>query len=106
MIPLGNEMNNKNTNEDRPKLSAEDRQKMIKQNISSLTYRFKDAVEKYKTRTGDTKNVRGTVLHGYQTDFAYALYDLQRGPIFFSMQYSAEASSLIDRLNSEQKKTA
>lgn len=100
-IYSANKMNKQFT----PKPTPEERSKLIKQNLAYLSYAFKDAVEKYKTRTGDNKNTRGTVLHTYQTDFAYAINEIQKGPEVVAQQYINDANDIIVRLNGEQKKS-
>lgn len=75
----------------------------IKTTVSFLNRSFREASDEFKIRTGLNSNVRGSVLHGYQTEFAYVIDKIQRGPIFFAIQHTAEANDLIGRLSKHQK---
>ena len=75
----------------------------IKNTVSFLNRSFRETAEEFKARTGLNSNVRGTVLNHYQTEFAYVIDKIQRGPIFFAVQNIAEANDLISKLSKHQK---
>ena len=78
----------------------------IKVTVSFLNRSFREASDEFKRRTGMTSNVRGSVLNWYQTEFAYLIDSIQRGPVFFAIQNIAEANDLIGRLSKHEKDQA
>lgn len=93
-------MNFRKPNNDKP-LSLTPEQ--IKTTVSFLNRSFRETADEFKTRTGLNSNVRGSILHDYQVEFAYIIDKIQRGPIFFAIQHTAEANELIGRLAKHQK---
>lgn len=75
----------------------------IKTTVSFLNRSFRETADEFKQRTGLTSNIRGSVLNWYQTEFAYLIDKIQRGPIFFAIQNIAEANDLIGKLSKHQK---
>lgn len=75
----------------------------VNRSVSVLNRTFREASDEFKVRTGITSNVRGTVLNEYQTEFAYIIDKIQRGPIFFAVQHIAEANELIKRFAEHPK---
>ena len=75
----------------------------MKTTVSFLNRSFRETADEFKTRTGLNSNTRGSVLHGYQVEFAYIIDKIQRGPVFFAIQHTAEANDLIGRLSKHQK---
>lgn len=75
----------------------------IKTTVSFLNRAFREAADEFKIRTGLNSNVRGSVLHGYQVDFAYIIDKIQRDSIYFAIQHIAEANELIGNLSRHQK---
>ena len=75
----------------------------IKTTVSFLNRSFRETAEEFKARTGLTSNARGSVLHGYQVEFAYIIDKIQRGPIFFAIQHTAEANELIGKMAKHPK---
>lgn len=93
-------MNFRKPNNDKPvSLTPE----QIKTTVSFLNRSFREAADEYKSRTGLSSNTRGSTLYEYQTDFAYIIDKIQRGPIFFAIQNIAEANDLIGKLSRQQK---
>jgi hypothetical protein len=84
-----------------PKVSLNEDQ--IRHSLQYLTHTFKDSCEKYKMRTGDTKNLKNSVLYLAQVEFSYIVNEIQRGPIFFAIQQIAAANEIITDLNNVQK---
>lgn len=70
----------------------------IKQTVNFLNHAFKDACEKYKQNSGDNKNPKGSFLYLSQTEFAYIINEIQKGPIFFAIQNIATANEQIARV--------
>lgn len=75
----------------------------VKMTVSFLNRSFREAADEFKKRTGLNSNVRGSILNGYQVDFAYLIDKIQRGPIFLAIQHTAEANELIGKLQKQQK---
>lgn len=75
----------------------------IKSTVAFLNRSFRETSDEFKARTGIHSNVRGTVLNEYQTEFAYLIDEIQRGPIFFAIQRTAEANELIGNMARHQK---
>jgi hypothetical protein len=95
-------MTTHNTPKQAPKvLSAE----QIEKTVTYLNRSFRDTAEAFKTRTGLNSNVKGTVLNGYQTDFAYLINDIQRGPVFLATQAIADANQLIAKMDQHPRPT-
>jgi hypothetical protein len=93
-------MNVRKPNTDKPvSLTPE----QIKTTVSFLNRSFREVADEYKSRTGLNSNTRGSTLYDYQTDFAYIIDKIQRGPIFFAIQNIAEANDLIGKLSRQQK---
>ena len=67
----------------------------IQQTINYLNYTFSKAVQKL-----GNKNVKGTKLYKYQTEFCYIINDIQRGPTYMVPKKISEANDLIDEINS------
>lgn len=75
----------------------------IKTSVSFLNRSFRETADEMKRRTGQSSNVRGSVLYNYQCDFARLIDAIERGPIFFAMQHIAEANDLIGKMAQQQK---
>ena len=75
----------------------------INKSVSVLNRSFRESIEAFKTRIGKSSNVVGTDLYFYQTEFAYVIDKIQRGPIFLAIQHIAEANELIKKVDSHQK---
>lgn len=75
----------------------------IEKSVSVLNRAFREAADEFKSRTGITSNVRGTALNEYQTEFAYVIHEIQKGPVFFVIQRIAEANDLISKMSKHQK---
>lgn len=89
----------KQNNENKP-LSLTPEQ--ITNTVSFLNRSFRIAADEFKSRFGSS-NVRGTTLYDYQVEFAYIIDKIQRGPVFFAIQHTAEANELIGRMSKHQK---
>lgn len=76
----------------------------IERSVSVLNRAFRDAMEEFKVRTGNTTNTKGTDLYNYQVEFSYIIDNIQRGPAFAAVSYIAEANELIARMNKHDKK--
>jgi hypothetical protein len=74
--------------------------------VASLTGRFEDACLIYKlaleSRSSNRSkkelsrgNSRGTVLHKFQSNFCWLIYDIQKGPRFFIDDRVSEVEELI-----------
>lgn len=87
-------------NENKPVSLSPDQ---IKVTVSFLNRSFRETADDFKRRTGMSSNARGSVLNWYQTEFAYLIDAIQRGPIFFAIQNVADANDLINRLSKHQK---
>lgn len=75
----------------------------IKNTVSFLNRSFRETADEFKTRTGMNSNVRGTVLNKYQSEFAYLIDTIQRGPVFFAIQNIALANELISKMSKHPK---
>lgn len=95
-------MNRKFNNEkpEKPLALTDDQ---IKTTVSFLNRAFRETSDEFKQRTSLYSNVKGSVLYQYQTDFAYIIDKIQRGPVFFAIQNIAEANELIGKLSRQQK---
>lgn len=75
----------------------------INKSVSVLNRSFRESIETFKVRIGKSSNVVGTDLYFYQTEFAYVIDKIQRGPIFLAIQHIAEANELIKKVDAHQK---
>lgn len=75
----------------------------IKISVSFLNRSFRETAETFKSRTGLTSNVRGSVLYDYQVEFAHLIDEIQRGPVFCAVQRIAEANELISTMANYRK---
>lgn len=77
--------------------------------MSELTELFEDAISAYKLALTSREsnrakkellrdNARGTVVHRYQSDFAWILHDIQCGPMCLIENNIEEAHELIIHL--------
>jgi hypothetical protein len=90
---------NRKFNSEKPEKPVALTDDQIKNTISFLNHSFRETSEDFKRRTSSYSNVKGSVLYQYQTDFAYIIDKIQRGPVFFAIQNIAEANELIGKLS-------
>lgn len=78
---------------------SQEKELNIEQTLKHLSYAFFNA-----SRDFPEKAVRGNTLHTLQTDFAYMLDDIKRGPKYIAPKLVAEVIEFINRVVPEKAK--